>query len=420
MGVGRGATGAGQSVVVAGVSPHHDPGWLRCLRPVPASRFHEPRTSKSGLPGSTRCCAASAGMRFCFCSTYFTQYAKVRISYRGDFFRLSLITSFAATVFGLAFVIVLFQKVPQLAGWRFEEVLFLYGFSLIPYGLFNVVSSNLYDFGNNYIIEGKFDRILLRPSSSLFQILFETFRIESLHEVAIAACSFAWPGRRSVCTRVWTPLENSHCFSFSRRCAGIILHFRVSDAHHWRSFWFEDRIGVHPPVWNVIAFGRYPLSIYSAAVQFFLCWIIPFGLASFYPSVRLLGRSVRPEYAPFCAGGAAVAFFCHGHRALEVGHAALLFDRLLAGTGGSRIALVLHDKKRGASSDCAAPSVNNLRPSRMASAISSTVWPGNSFNDLRRSSGFFEHFVASRSRPPSHRRCRSRSIRRAASATRAL
>jgi ABC-2 type transport system permease protein len=48
----------------------------------------------------------------------------------------------------------------------------------------------------------------------------------------------------------------------------------------------------------VIAFGRYPLSIYSGVVQFFLCWIIPFGLASFYPSVRILGRSVSPSYAP--------------------------------------------------------------------------------------------------------------------------
>jgi len=64
------------------------------------------------------------------------------------------------------------------------------------------------------------------------------------------------------------------------------------------SFFWEDRIGVHPPVWNLIAFGRYPLSIYSGVVQFFLCWIIPFGLASFYPSVRLLGRSATPEYAP--------------------------------------------------------------------------------------------------------------------------
>lgn len=72
------------------------------------------------------------------------------------------------------------------------------------------------------------------------------------------------------------------------------------------SFWFEDRIGVHPPAWNLIAFGRYPLSIYSGLVQFFLCWIIPFGLASFYPSVRLLGRAVTPEYAPLVPVVAAV------------------------------------------------------------------------------------------------------------------
>ena len=224
---------------------------------------------------------------------YFTQYAKVRIGYRGDFF-ISLTASFAATVFGLFFVVVLFQKVPQLAGWRFEEVLFLYGFSLIPYGLFNVISTNLYDFGNTYIIEGKFDRILLRPISSLFQILFETFRIESLQEVATGMFCMAWASFRLHIS--WPPWKIA-MFLFFALCAGVI-YVSVFLMLTTVSFWFEDRIGVHPPVWNVIAFGRYPLSIYSGVVQFFLCWIIPFGLASFYPSVRMLGRSVRPEYAP--------------------------------------------------------------------------------------------------------------------------
>src|SRR5450631_3508497 len=64
---------------------------------------------------------------------YFAQYAKVRVSYRGDFF-VSLATSFAATVFSLLFVVTLFNKVSTIGGWRFEEILFLYGFSLIPYG----------------------------------------------------------------------------------------------------------------------------------------------------------------------------------------------------------------------------------------------------------------------------------------------
>jgi ABC-2 type transport system permease protein len=258
-----------------------------------------PRAEKRGLPAA----AASIRRHALLLFDYFTQYAKVRVSYRGDFF-ISLITSFAATVFGLAFVIVLFQKVPQLAGWRFEEVLFLYGFSLIPYGLFNVLSTNLYDFGNNYVIEGKFDRILLRPISSLFQILFETFRIESLQEVATGLFCVTWASVHL--HTVWTPWKIA-LFLFFAACAGII-YISVFLILTTASFWFEDRIGVHPPVWNVIAFGRYPLSIYSGAVQFFLCWIIPFGLASFYPSVRMLGRTVSPEYAPFVPV-VAVAFF---------------------------------------------------------------------------------------------------------------
>ena len=114
--------------------------------------------------------------------------------------------------------IVLFQKVPQLAGWRFEEVLFLYGFSLIPYGIFNVISANLYDFGNNYIIEGKFDRVLLRPISSLFQILFETFRIESLQEVATGLFCMAWASVPSAHCR-GRP-GKSRCFCFSGSAPG--------------------------------------------------------------------------------------------------------------------------------------------------------------------------------------------------------
>src|ERR1700729_3044033 len=139
-----------------------------------------PITEKSGITGII----AAMQRHFFLFFDYFSQYAKVRVSYRGDFF-ISLATSFAATVFALGFVIVLFKKVPQIGGWRFEEVLFLYGFSLIPYGFFNIISLNLYEFGNSYIIEGKFDRVLLRPVSSLFQVLFEAFRIESLHEVLI-------------------------------------------------------------------------------------------------------------------------------------------------------------------------------------------------------------------------------------------
>ena len=88
-------------------------------------------------------------------AAYAVQFIKVRFAYRADFL-ISTGASMLATVFAFGFLIVLFQKVPRLAGWKFEEVLFLYGFSLIPFGLFNIVSMNLYNFGNDFIVEGKF------------------------------------------------------------------------------------------------------------------------------------------------------------------------------------------------------------------------------------------------------------------------
>ncbi len=256
---------------------------------MPPTRHEASLQEETGLMNAVAAVKRHAFLFF----DYFTQYAKVRVSYRGDFF-ISLGTSFAATIFGLGFVIILFQKATQLAGWRFEEVMFLYGFSLIPYGIFNIVSLNLYDFGNNFIIEGKFDRVLLRPVSSLFQVLFETFRIESLQEVATGIFCLWWASKRL--GLAWGPGKFAMLFFFGT-CAAII-YISIFLLLTTVCFWFEDRIGVHPPIWNVIAFGRYPLSIYSGVVQFFLCWIIPFGLASFYPSVRMLGRTVHPEYAP--------------------------------------------------------------------------------------------------------------------------
>lgn len=234
---------------------------------------------------------ADARRHLALLADYFVQYFKVRVSYRADFL-IGVATSMTATLFSLGFVVVLFSRIPSLAGWRFEEVLFLYGFSLVPFGLFNVLSINLYEFGGNYIIEGKFDRVLLRPVSSLFQVLFESFRIESFQEVITGLVVVLWAAHRL--EHRWTPLGILLLIFFAF-CGGVI-YMAVFLLLSTVSFFMEDRIGLHPPAWNLLAFGRYPLSIYSGPIQFFLSWIIPFGFATFYPSVRLLGRGEFRQY----------------------------------------------------------------------------------------------------------------------------
>jgi ABC-2 type transport system permease protein len=217
---------------------------------------------------------------------YFGQYVKARMSYKSDFL-ISLLTGLTATLAGYGFVLVLFTRIPKLKGWSFEEVLFIYGFSLIPMGMFNVVSLNLYEFGETYIVEGKFDRVLLRPVNSLFQILFENFRLESIQEIVIGLIVVGYCAARLKI--VWTAM-NIILFPVLVFC-GAVIYVCIFVIITSVSFWFEDRVGISPPVYNMIVFGRYPITIYNAPVQFLLSWIIPFAFASFYPTTRFLGRT---------------------------------------------------------------------------------------------------------------------------------
>lgn len=217
---------------------------------------------------------------------YFGQYAKTRLAYKSDFL-IACLTSVVATVAGYGFVLVLFTKIPHLRGWSFEEILFVYGFSLIPMGIFNILSPNLYEFGDAYIVEGKFDRVLLRPVHSLYQVLFENFRLESLQEVAVGVAAITYCSHR---LGIQWSLENVVLFPALVAC-GTVIYLSVFVVLSSVNFWFEDRIGLSPPIYNMIAFGRYPISIYNTFIQFLLSWIIPFAFASFYPTVRYLGRS---------------------------------------------------------------------------------------------------------------------------------
>jgi viologen exporter family transport system permease protein len=222
---------------------------------------------------------------------YFVQYTKVRLAYKGDFI-ISVATTLVATVFGIAVVFLLFRRAPQIAGWTFDEILFLYGFGLIPLSLFNMISINLYYFGEAYVVEGKFDRVLLRPVHSLFQVMSEQFRLESLADAAVGLAIVFYTSRKIGLDYGWSDWLFVAFFAF----CGLLIYVGVFLILTCVAFWAEDRVGLIPPVYNLLAFGRYPLNIYSPLIQFLLSWIIPFGFASFYPAAQLLGHLEYQRY----------------------------------------------------------------------------------------------------------------------------
>jgi ABC-type uncharacterized transport system permease subunit len=127
----------------------------------------------------------------------------------------------------------------------------------IPLGVFNVFSWNLYLFADRYLIEGRFDRVLLRPVSSVFQVLFESFRLESVQETATGLFAIVWASRRM--GLAFGPLDIVLFVAWA--ICGAVIYLAIFLGLTATSFWIEDRIGISPPVFNLMQFGRYPLTI---------------------------------------------------------------------------------------------------------------------------------------------------------------
>jgi len=227
-------------------------------------------------------------------SAYFAQFIKMRLAYRMDFFIDTLAVSFSILI-QMAVLTTLFSKVRSLEGWSFEQVLFIYGFSLLPLGLFNLVSVNLYRFSDQYIIQGKFDRVLLRPVGTLAQVMFESFNVSGLNEIVLGSAVMIYAG-----------MKLQLAFGVGDFLALVILapsaalvYMGVFLAITSVSFWHEDRMGLAPPVYNIIRFSRYPVTIFSLPVRVFLTFVLPFAWVAFYPAAWFVGGEQFSRLALF-------------------------------------------------------------------------------------------------------------------------
>jgi len=217
---------------------------------------------------------------------FFAQSLKARLAYKADFFG-EILASLLGTVSGILFVVLLFHRIHDLNGWPREHVFFMYGLSLIPYGLFNIFSINLYEFPERYIVEGRFDRLLLRPMPTLTQLLLEKIRLTSLQEMVVGLGIAVWAGNQLELSWKATDI----LWLGVTVVSGAVIYFSVFSILSSLSFFFEDRIGLIPPIWNMVQFGRFPVPIFGPWLGAILSWVIPFAFVSFYPATHFLQKS---------------------------------------------------------------------------------------------------------------------------------
>ncbi len=214
----------------------------------------------------------------------FVTVLKRRLAYRGDLVIAGLDEVMRGLV-ALAMLQVYVSKTPSLHGWDQYELVFVLGFSMVPIGLFHTFCGNLYQLSNTYIIQGHLDRVLLRPYPAFLQICFDRIAIEDLSGVFLGVAVMG------------AAVANLPNFDMSVGHLALLVVLLLSSwavvvavfmAFAASGFWFEDRVGMVPPVYNLMEFGRWPTGIYHPLLKLLITCVIPFSFVAFYPAGFLL------------------------------------------------------------------------------------------------------------------------------------
>ncbi|EGL83667.1 protein of unknown function DUF990 [Caldalkalibacillus thermarum TA2.A1] len=222
---------------------------------------------------------------------YTLQYLKTRMAYRVDLF-VELMSDLLFQAVNLVFILVVFSHTSLLNGWSREEILFIYGFFLVPYAIFSAFF-NIWDFNERYIVQGEMDRILTRPIHSLFQVILERMELESLFGAVTGLVIMLYAGAQLGLSVSW---YDPFIFLFMV-LGGACIYGGVFVCLASISFWSDSRTDIMPMMYNIANYGRYPVDIYHRVIRFVLTWILPFAFVGVYPSAYFLGREEWYGYA---------------------------------------------------------------------------------------------------------------------------
>lgn len=222
---------------------------------------------------------------------YLKNYMKSRLTYRADFW-VEVISDLLFQATNLIFILVIFQHTNSLGGWSEAEVIFVYGYFMIPYGIFSCFI-NLWGFSERYIVKGEMDRVLTRPAYSLFQVILENIDPPSL------IGSFVGAGIMGVCwAKLGIPFGVVELLVLLLLVVGsVMIYVGIYTALTSISFLSDAPTGILPLMYNIQGYGKYPVTIYNRTIQVILTWIIPFAFVGVYPASYFLEQSATKALA---------------------------------------------------------------------------------------------------------------------------
>lgn len=216
---------------------------------------------------------------------YLKNYMKTRLAYRADLI-VEIISDLMFQGVNLFFLLVVFLHTDLLDGWSQSQMLFVYGYFMVPYGIFSCCF-NLWNFTERYIVKGEMDRVLTRPAHNLVQLMLENLDPPSLagSVVGLVIMIWTWPSL-GVGFDWYVPLVLLVLIAGS-----VLVYAGIYTSLTAVSFFTDAPTGILPLVWNIQNYGRYPVTIYNRTITVLLTGVLPFAFVGFYPAAYVLDRS---------------------------------------------------------------------------------------------------------------------------------
>jgi ABC-2 type transport system permease protein len=222
---------------------------------------------------------------------YIAQYMKTRLQYRSDMV-VEVISDLLFQGVNLIFILVVFGHTQFLNGWSRDEIIFIYGFFLVPFAIFGAFF-NIWDFNERYIVKGEMDRILTRPIHSLFQIILERMELESLFGVVTGIVVMGYASLHLQLNFEWYDA----LIFIVMVLGGVFVYAGIFIMLASIGFWSDARTSIMPMMYNIGNYGRYPVDIYNKLIRFILTWVLPFAFVGVYPAAYFLGKVEWYGYA---------------------------------------------------------------------------------------------------------------------------
>ncbi|GED61337.1 ABC transporter permease [Brevibacillus formosus] len=239
---------------------------------------------------------------FSIFADYLSQYFKTRLAYRTDFLG-DFVSNLVSELINLIFIVVVFTHVPLMGDWTRDEIIFIYGFFLVPYALFSMFFG-FWDFNERYIIRGEMDRILTRPIHNLAQVCLESIAPDRIFGVITGIIIMGYAAIQLDLSFYWYDVFIFIGLSIS----GALIYGGVYTAIAAVSFFSDSRTGIAPMIYNIQQYGRYPVDVYNKAIRFVLTYVLPFAFVGVYPAAYFLRKEVWYTYAAMTPVVAVVFF----------------------------------------------------------------------------------------------------------------